>query len=458
MTDSADAAGAPAKDPSRWYYGYALIGFSFVALFCASSFFLHARGLFLPYWVSEFNVGRDDIAWLITATLMTGSLMAPTTGYLLDRFPARRLILFGWCWLGAGYLLLRSVNEFAAFVVVLLLFQGIGWTYVGPLAQTKLMVNWWRRHRGMALGMAIMGISGAGMVMPQFNAWLVQTVGWRDSYLVYVGTIAVLLIPLTLLLVRQRPEDMGLQPDGAAAASVETPASAPLHKPLEGSPASGAGFFTNLRGNLWPTYQEFLTSKAFWSVVLTFGLMNGVYSAMITHLPSYLTTELDFTLTDAGWVLGAAGTMAILGKIVMGWTMDHLPPRVTVLTSVSVYLASTLVFMQDASLPLLVLAAGLFGLGFGGMVPVRSVILSRLFGVDKFSRVNGLLSFFLAPAMLWIGVTGSIAERSGSYVPAFQIWAVAFVLAGIVSSIVRLPGREEEPGVGAAIANPDDSR
>ena len=77
------------------------------------------------------------------------------------------------------------------------------------------------------------------------------------------------------------------------------------------------------------------------------------------------------------------------------------------------------------------------------MIPVRSVIISRLFGAAKFSRVNGLLSFFLAPAMLWIAVTGYIADQADSYVPAFQIWCIAFTLAGIVSLLVRIPNRDE---------------
>jgi len=85
----------------------------------------------------------------------------------------------------------------------------------------------------------------------------------------------------------------------------------------------------------------------------------------------------------------------------------------------------------------------LFGLGFGGMVPVRSVLISRLFGVQKFSRVNGLLSFFLAPATFWVFVTGWVADQTGTYVTAFQVWAGAFLLAGTITALIRLPNRED---------------
>ena len=181
----------------------------------------------------------------------------------------------------------------------------------------------------------------------------------------------------------------------------------------------------------------------FWSVVLTFGLMNGVYSAMATHLPTYVSTELDFTITDGAYLLTFAGFFAVGGKVVFGWMMDNVSAKLTVMSGVIAYIGSTIALMWGGSYPVLMVATALFGLGFGGMVPVRSVIISRLFGAAKFSRVNGLLSFFLAPAMLWIAITGYIADQADSYVPAFQIWCIAFVLAGIVSLIVKIPDREE---------------
>ena len=177
--------------------------------------------------------------------------------------------------------------------------------------------------------------------------------------------------------------------------------------------------------------------------MLTFGLMNGVYSAMATHLPAYLTTELSFELYDASIILGTAGFFAIVGKITWGWMMDHMDAKKTVLCAVACYFSSTLVFLSvDHFVPLLV-AASLFGLGFGGMVPVRSVLISRLFGVARFSRANGLLSFFLAPATFWVLITGYITDQFGSYHYAFMVWAVAFFLAGIVTLLIKLPNQTD---------------
>lgn len=420
--------------PPGRFYGYHLAAYAFAMGFLASSFFLHSRGIFFPMWMEEFAVDKTRISLAVSLTLFAGSCIAPLTGYCLDRFPVRRVITVASLWLAAGYLLLGTAGSFAAFLGILVLFQGLGWTGVGPLAQTKLMVNWFTRNRGMALGIAIMGISVAGVVMPTVVTWLSQNLGWRGTYTAYAVVLITFVIPLTLTVVKQSPSDLGQHPDGDPA----PPPPPPAPEGAVDQSVSAAGPTTG-----FAIYREFLTSKAFWSVVITFGLMNGVYSAMITHLPTYMTTELGYDLYDASYLLGVAGGFAIGGKLVWGWMMDHLNARLTVMCGVAAYLTSTLIFLLSRDYLWITLAAGLFGLGFGGMVPVRSVLISRLFGVQKFSRVNGLLSFFLAPATFWVLITGYIADQTGTYSSAFQVWAVAFVLAGCISALVRLPNRED---------------
>jgi len=250
-----------------------------------------------------------------------------------------------------------------------------------------------------------------------------------------VAALGLLALPLTLLLVKQKPQDLGQLPDGDEGDVSEV---TPPHQAVPDAVAAGTAPTTE---HPLAAYRTFVKSKAFWSVVLTFGLMNGVYSAMVTHLPTYLSTELEFSIYDGAYLLTISGGFAIGGKVLMGWMMDHFPAKLTVMSGVTAYLCSTLCLIYMQSYPLLMLAAALFGLGFGGMVPVRSVLISRLFGTEKFSRANGLLSFFLAPATFWVLLTGYIADTSGSYVTAFQVWSVAFVLAGLVSLMIRLPDR-----------------
>lgn len=423
MSNADEYASQPDREP--FFYGYIVVGYSFVILFLASSFFLHTRGVFFPVWMEEFNVGRTEISLVITLTLFTGSCTAPFMGYMIDKYPVRWISTVGSCWLATGYLAYQLIDTYLVFLFAALIFQGIGWTTVGPLVQTKLMVNWFSRNRGMALGGAIMGISVAGIFMPTVAAFLLENFGWKTTYSFYALSILVVILPLTLFVVRQEPADIGQFPDGDPE---------PVDIPPVPANEEPVGF---------AVYREFLTNKAFWSVIITFSLMNGVYSAMVTHLPNYLTTEFDFSLYDASYLLGLTGAAAIAGKVVFGWMMDHWDARMTVLFGIFSYLTGALIFVFEGTYLLLMGASILFGLAFGGMVPVRSVLISRIFGTKKFSRANGLFSLFLAPATFWVLITGYLADMTGTYSTAFKVWTVAFTLAAIVTFLIQLPNRKD---------------
>ena len=119
---------------ARPFYGYYLAIYAFTMGFLASSFFLHSRGLFFPLWMEEFAVDKTRISLAVSLTLFAGSCMAPITGYCLDRFPVRMVIATASLWLAVGYFLLQTADSFPMFLAVLILFQGLGWTGVGPLA------------------------------------------------------------------------------------------------------------------------------------------------------------------------------------------------------------------------------------------------------------------------------------------------------------------------------------
>ena len=86
----------------RIFYGYYLAAYSFTISFLASSFFLHSRGIFFPYWMEEFEANKTEISLAISLTLFTGSCLAPLVGYCLDRFPARRIICIACAWLACS--------------------------------------------------------------------------------------------------------------------------------------------------------------------------------------------------------------------------------------------------------------------------------------------------------------------------------------------------------------------
>ena len=122
------------------FYGYRLIAYSFSVCFLTASFFLHARGVFFPQWMVDFDVSRTELSLVVSLTLFTGSCVAPFMGFLIDRYSLRVIICCACLWLAMGYVCMQFVDSYIGLLLVLIPFQGLGWTGVGPLVQTKLMV------------------------------------------------------------------------------------------------------------------------------------------------------------------------------------------------------------------------------------------------------------------------------------------------------------------------------
>ncbi len=106
-----------AKQQPRFFYGYALAGYSFAMGFLASSFFLHSRGIFFPVWMQEFAVDRTEISLVVSLVLFTSSCAAPFVGYLIDKFPLKIIICTGASWMALGYFSLQFVDGYTQFFI-----------------------------------------------------------------------------------------------------------------------------------------------------------------------------------------------------------------------------------------------------------------------------------------------------------------------------------------------------
>ena len=199
-----------------YFYGYNLVAYALVMQIVCSAFFYQSRGIFMPIWMDEFNVSNTQMSMVVTLILFSVSLFAPLVGYTIDRFPIRRVISFFALWLAIGFALLQFAHSHLAFLFIFVLFYGPGSTGTGTLAHTKLVVNWFTKNRGKAMAVAVMGAVVSGTFMPTVVTYLGETIGWRSSYLGFAGILILFIIPVTFLIVRNRPQDMGLHPDGIA--------------------------------------------------------------------------------------------------------------------------------------------------------------------------------------------------------------------------------------------------
>lgn len=407
----------PAHD--RPFHGWRIVGVAFFVDFIAVGFFFYSYGVFFKALAAEFGGARLDVAIGLTLVNMIGGLLAPFIGNALDRFPIRRTILAGTVAMSTGFLLLSLVQAQWQFYLVLATLIAFGSNAMGGLATAKLVANWFEVRRGTALGVATMGISLSGVVMPVASALLVEHVGWRGGFAVFGLFTALLVLPVVWRFVVSTPEDMGQKPDGDG------------HRAPLGGPRPAL-----------PT-RALLADRNFWMITLAIGLLFCVMGATLTHMVPRVT-DRGFTLMEAAPVLSFGAGAGVLGKVVFGWIVDRLDPRLALLAAITSQLLGQIGMLAADGYLAFAIGATVFGFGMGGIVPLHGAIAGIAFGRENFGRVMGLMR----PAMMPLQVSGLpfagwIFDTRGDYTLAFQIFLGLYVASALCTWALRLPAADD---------------
>lgn len=289
---------------------------------------------------------------------------------------------------------------------------GGGSVCLGYTGHALFLPNWFVRRRGLAIGIAFSGVGVGSISLLPWVQGLIARAGWRAACWSMGVMVVVALAPLNLLL-RRRPEDMGLAPDGDT-----TPSGA----------ASGPTREANVVDPVWVavdwTLARALRTARFWWIVLGFVCGLFAWYAVQVHQTKYLI-EIGFSPALAAYALGFVGLTGIVGQIVLG----HLSDRVGrewawTLGSVGFVLCyALLLLLRDHPTPallyLMVASQGMLGYG---LAAVFGAIPAEIFQGRHYGTIFGTLSLAsILGGALGPWVTGMLYDRSGSYAPAFLI-------------------------------------
>lgn len=397
---------------------------AFFVDFISVGFFFYSFGIFFLALTEEFGATRLGISLAFMVSSIVGAIFGPYIGRLLDSRPIKPIMIGGALLLATGYGLMSQITAMWQFYFIAGTFLAIGGSTMGGQASSKLVANWFIQKRGLALGIATMGISGSGVLMPTLASVLINEFGWRYSYMIFALTILVLVIPVVALWVITAPEDIGQLPDG--------------EKPPEEDSGPAIVF-----PQIELTSYDILKSSNFWLIALTFSILIGVFQAILLHMvPQFI--DKGFSTERAAFVLSVAATVGVLGKVAFGWLIDRYHPTTAVWVSIGTQFVGAAGILLLDSYPLLLAASALYGFGMGGVIPLNGAIAGQAFGRFHFGRVMGLLR----PAILPIqGATtplaGWIYDQTGSYLLAFEVFFGAWLVAGIAITMVKMPETQQ---------------
>ena len=408
------------------FYGWIITGLALLANAMSSGPVWSGVGVWIKALELHFGWSRAQLTGAFSLAQLEGSIIGPLMGYLIDRLGPKRMVLFGMVITGLGFLLFSRTDS------IIIFYLSYGMIMLGTAASTWLpymsVVNrWFVRKRGLAMAIAGEGSPLGGLVLVPILAWAVTpgSHGWSTTAQ-WIGVVFLCLAWPMSQLIRVRPEDYGLLPDG------DRPEQA-------GQEAARSARRTPPRDQLQFTGRQAMRTHAFW--LITFG------HAFSSILFATLTVHLVPMLTDKGLTLQAAANMfsvvmgvAAVFQLIGGYAGDRLPKNAVIAFFGFIQAGGFLMAVLVDSLPMALAFAVTFGAGFGGRNPLTTAIRGDYFGEKAFATITGISSAPMYALMLAAPLFAAFMfDATKSYNVAFLVIGGLGVLSGVLFLMAKKP-------------------
>ena len=417
------------RRPRNVYYGWFIVVAALLAQMTAAAIQSHAQAVFLEPMTTDLGWSRTDFTWAQTLGTLVMSAGGFIVGSLLDAKGPRPFMLLGAVVMSASVVSLSQVDSIWQFLFL----RGVGIT-LGSIMLGNLVVNttvskWFVRKRAWAITIATIGLSVSGAVTPRIVAELISTYGWQTSWVILGLGLLVLVIPAAFVM-RRRPEDYGLLPDGDEELDLAV---------RDGRRVTAA---TEVQ---W-TREEAVRTKAFWLLIISFGLASFSTGAFFLHLIAYMQ-DSGFSSQDAAARFSTALLATAISRPLWGVMMQRFAPRYCASVGFAVISVCTtgivVSLSAESSLLLYAFLIG-WGVGFGGRVPVQELIWATYFGRENIGKVRSTaLPLLGVAAAVGPQFAARIYDAAGSYDTAFVAFAATAALAAFVILAARPPRRPE---------------
>jgi sugar phosphate permease len=402
------------------FHGWWVVLAGFVCTVMAIGSTTYCFGLFVAPLAQEFELSRADANGGFIFLLLGFALWAPLVGRLLDRAPARLVMVAGGWLFALGFGLIAFARSPLLMGLAILGPVSLGTVAAGALAANTVAARWFHRHRGRALGVLAVSTSVGGFTMPPLVAQLMGSYGWRYALGVQGLVVAGVVTLAVLLLIRDRPSDLGLNRDGADADPAQ---------PAAASAPAGAE---------WP-FRKLLRTPNFWLVACGAGILLGADQALLTSMIPY-GTDAGLSLTQASLLMSCLTFSAIIGKLGIGALADRVDKRMLFCAVAACNFTFLGVLLLGPSYPVLLLACCIIGLAIGGTYPLWMTITADCFGTASFGAVMGTMNLVTMPfAIGAVRYIGAVFDRSKSYDTAFITFMFTAGIATALILMVRVP-------------------
>jgi len=392
-----------------FFYGWIIIAVTFVTMAIG----VNARtafSLFFPPIIDEFGWERGITAGAFSFGFVASAVVSPLIGRLMDALGPRSVMELGVALMAGGLLLAPLTTQPWHLYLTIGVMVGAGSICLGYSGQSLFLPNWFNQRRGLAIGLAFAGVGIGSVTLLPWVQLMIDRSGWRTACTAMGLLVLVVLAPINLLL-RKRPEDLGLQADGDAAPSASS--AKPVSNVVD----------PDWAGTDWTLKRALATARFWWLAV---GYSGGLYVwyAVQVHQTKYLL-DIGFSPSVAVWSLGAVSLLGIPGQILLGHVSDRVGREwiwTTSCAGFAICFAALIALPHYPTLLLvyvMVFAQGALGYG---LTSIMGAVVTEIFQGKHYGSIFGtIMMVALGGGAAGPFVTGVLHDLSGSYMLAFMI-------------------------------------
>lgn len=391
--------------PRGHYHGWNIVAATILSQVAANGLTYNTFSLFVRDWSVDLHAPISQLQLAVAAMGLVAALASPVIGSLADRYPARRMFAAGLVGIGIFYAAISFATSVWQLIALYGLVVPIALALSTSVSANPLISRWFVRRLGLALGLSAFGIGMAGVLLPPLIAALLPQFGWRVIWRVGALLVALVVMPLVVLVIRDRPAARDglyyLTPEGGAALSHGHGAVA-----KHGAAAETAQL----------SWRQVLTRKNFWLLVFIYLPIMAVYGGIGQNLAPYAGSH-GLSRGDAGQLLSVLSFSHVSATLLLGMLSDRFGNRLPLAGLALTVAAGAALLAFATGFPAIAAGCALAGLG-GGVFTLLAAAISAEFGANVMGRAFGMAMFFIPLGTLSPFALAKAQEVTGSYTPA----------------------------------------
>ncbi|WP_407703053.1 MFS transporter [Virgibacillus tibetensis] len=412
----------------KFYYGWFIVIIAGLGVFFSGPGQTYSNSQFIDEYIREFGWSRSQVSGLYSAATLVAGVIMIFVGRFIDRFGQRTMMVTVGSVFGIACLFNSIVSSMWMLAVGFFLVRLLGQGSMSLIPNT-LVAQWFIKKRGIAFSIMTLGSFASAMSFPIINTWLISTWDWQFAWRFWGILLLFVFVPIALFGVRNKPEDIGLEPDGLS-----------VSKGRNVTPVIGGAI--NEPEQNW-TLSEAMKTRAFWAILVCVGIPAMVNTGITFHIISIFGTN-ELAPGIAAMVLSLMAVVGIPMSFVSGYITQKIRTNYLLVVIFIIEIVLLLLLLIVNNLAVAILFGTLWGVANGFERIGLNVIWPNYFGRRYIGSINGVgvtmgvVGSAFGPLPFGIGF-----DIFHSYTPVLLATLIFPIIGVFCSLIARKPDKAQ---------------